>query len=247
MNFKPSIKDDMNQSDNDHIKQLKRNNDFPSNIIKKNSFEPIKSNYPNRPINHIEENTRDPNVISINPKKLVKKSMKNTIDEHSNIILYVMILSICALLSLAFIYLYYQSNTNVSSSANLGVSIGEILNLPNRFVSNLVGQWWQTIILIILIFSLYKYVSHQFYKKKLANRIYGRIRETLRSQYSEENYEHGQTIDQIIITFSREFNISESEFKQILLPLIKDMRKKDPYVREFQKKNNGKLAWQWNE
>ena len=174
--------------------------------------------------------------------------MNKSLAEHTNIILYVIILSICSLLSVAFIYLYSQSHGNVTSfSENLGRLNTGILNLPSDFLNYLISEWWLKILLIILVYALYRYVSYEFYKKKTATRIYERIRETLRSHYNAENIEHGLSIDQIISIFSKEFNISEADFKNILLPILREMRKKDNFVREFQKRNNGKLSWQWNE
>jgi hypothetical protein len=91
-------------------------------------------------------------------------------------------------------------------------------------------------------------VTFQFERKKTARMIYEQIRNSLRAAYSSSNFEHGLTVDEIVVRFAKEFNISESDFKTKVLPMLNELRKKDSNVREFEKIVSGRkrIVWQWS-
>ena len=179
--------------------------------------------------------------------------------QYTSLLLYSFILSLCALLSFGFIYLYYNSNRNMStvsssSSSFTGGIFDRITTVAvssmREFVSFFLKEYWEIIMIGILTFCLYRFIFNEFNRKLIAKKIYDKIKVDLKNSFDIfKDFEHGLTLDQIISNYSSEFNISELEFKEKILPLLKELRKKDTKIREFQKDVNGrsKIAWQYTD
>ena len=108
-------------------------------------------------------------------------------------------------------------------------------------------NYWGIIIILILVYIIFKFTKNYLYKKSLASTIFEKILIVLKTASSITNIENGLTEDQIVNIYARECGMSENEFKIKILPFLREMRKKSSKLREFEKNVNGryKIAWQW--
>lgn len=86
-----------------------------------------------------------------------------------------------------------------------------------------------------------------FMNRRNAAKIYKTVKDRLRSIYDSSNHYEGLTEDEIIREYSKEYEMKEEYFRNQILPKIKEMRREDGEVREFETYSNGRnrLAWQY--
>ena len=150
-----------------------------------------------------------------------------------NILLYALILTA----GLFITCLYFNTpNTQIS-----------VFPLDLNAGSNIFREYWKSIVIIIVICILCKQGFNNLTRISLSKRIFEKIKAALKRSFCVENLDHGLTEEHIINTYSTENHISPEEFRRNIVPLIKEMRKKDSNIRKFDKKELGKhkIAWQW--
>lgn len=112
----------------------------------------------------------------------------------------------------------------------------------------LMNNWHYIIIAIALMLILF-YIKKWYMARTIANESFNEIRTELRNMYNNSNinYDDGIYEEQIVIRFSDRYNLSDEYFRNSILPLINQYRKKDPQIKVFTKKKNGILqnVWQW--
>lgn len=112
----------------------------------------------------------------------------------------------------------------------------------------LLNNWHYILVAIALMLILF-YIKKWYMARSIANESFNEIRTELRNMYntSNINYDDGIYEEQIVIRFSDRYNLSDEYFRNSILPLINEYRKKDPQIKVFTKKKNGILqnVWQW--
>jgi hypothetical protein len=75
------------------------------------------------------------------------------------------------------------------------------------------------------------------------------VKHRLRHIYETNNLnvDSGVTEEEIIHDYSKEYNYSEDDFRKKIFPRLKDMRKNDGSIKEYEGYINGRIrvAWQW--
>ena len=197
---------------------------------------------------HITVDTEKTNKIkpcvqmnSETPQVTLKSSSFNLLD-YTRLSLYFLVFTLSLLLS----YLFINRGTSISHFTLDELVFNPIINTFS--ITDVMTQYWKYIIIIIMLYVLYKKGLNYWNKFHLAKKIFEKIRMNLKLSFSQDNFEHGLTEDLITSIYSSENNITPEFFKLNILPLLKEMRKKDHNIREFEKKENGKykIAWQWS-
>jgi hypothetical protein len=114
------------------------------------------------------------------------------------------------------------------------------------FLEFLKTYYWQILLVVTFKCILLKgYYSYQ--NRRHATRIFNEIKSNLKTVYDTSNYSTGITEDEIIHEYSKQYNYTETYFRNHILPLLKRMRREDPNVKEFELFIHGrnKIAWQW--
>lgn len=94
------------------------------------------------------------------------------------------------------------------------------------------------------------YFSYKMYKdKQNVNLIFTEIKDKLKCVYQgcNKSFNDGLTEEEIIFEFSRKYNYTEEYFRRNIMPKLRERRKRDATLKEFESFVNGRLrlAWQW--
>jgi len=189
------------------------------------------------------------NTVKIIPNKVaVVPKQSKSLMEQTHYLLFVFVASMCAFLLVAFIYLY-ATKGNASETIFQTFSNAVARYSPSNLLWDTLENYWKVLLTMLLLYCMYRYIKMHFFKKSLAKKIYEKIKSALKAAQTNDNLDHGFTEEQIVSIYANEANMSESEFKNKILPLLKELRRKDQNVREFEKYAGGKykLAWQWSD
>ena len=65
--------------------------------------------------------------------------------------------------------------------------------------------------------------------------------------YNEDQFDRGMSEDEILHDFAKENNYKEDYFKSYLFPKLKQFRREDGHIKEYEGYINGRnrIAWQW--
>lgn len=137
-------------------------------------------------------------------------------------------------------------NISTAFLNNIKIILKIISDIFETILSGARASVWnniQWVVLIIIFVCFFRYIYVQYSNRKLANEIYDVIKKKLKDlkRRNPDDFREGITIDEIVTEFSQIHNISENDFRQTILPLIKTLRSKDKDVKLFAEQINGKV------
>jgi hypothetical protein len=101
-------------------------------------------------------------------------------------------------------------------------------------------------LLFLYILSLISRYSYRIYANRSnARRIYESLKKELKELYSEDNSEHGVAEDSIINRYSFEYRYTPEQFRATIFPMLREMKKNDSSIREFETYMNGRIKTVW--
>lgn len=103
--------------------------------------------------------------------------------------------------------------------------------------------WMFTLLLALKLIMIKTY--HYVMNRRNSNKIFISVKNRLKNIYDVNNLQNGISEDEIIREYSKEYNIKEDNFKNTILPRLKDLRKHDGEVKEFENYVNGRVRTVW--
>lgn len=100
--------------------------------------------------------------------------------------------------------------------------------------------------IILARFILYR--SYSYYtNRKVANKSFEDLKYRLKNMYDSNLYTIGISEEEIVNDYSKSNNMKEDYFRANIFPRMKNLRRDDGYIKEFETFINGRnrTAWQW--
>jgi hypothetical protein len=114
---------------------------------------------------------------------------------------------------------------------------------------NLVWEWIKKHIWMFVLIFVFKLIAiktyHYVNNRRNASKIFNSVKTRLKNIYDVNNFQNGISEEEIIREYSKEYNIKEENFKSNILPRLKNFRKQDGEVKEFESYVNGRIRTVW--
>jgi hypothetical protein len=113
------------------------------------------------------------------------------------------------------------------------------------YVSNYFWQIATVLLMKVAAFKMYQYIT----RNSIAEQTFSEVRMRLQTVFHSKMYENGYDLDELVHNYSRKYNYSEQEFRDKILPLMRILRRRDPYLKEDIIEVNGmeKFSWYWKQ
>ena len=114
---------------------------------------------------------------------------------------------------------------------------------------NLVWEWIKKHIWMFVLIFVFKLIAiktyHYVNNRRNASKIFNSVKSRLKNIYDVNNFQNGISEEEIIREYSKEYNIKEENFKSNILPRLKNIRREDGEVKEFESYVNGRIRTVW--